>query len=186
VAREVFEAEGFEAASMAQIAAKVGGSKGTLYGYFGSKEELFVEVMLGMAQEQKKHLEVFVCDAKDIKATLTGFGRVYMSFVAKPWYMDMYRTIVSMKNGAAMRRQFYEKGPGKGVAKIAGFMQAGIDSGQLKKGDTRVMAMQFKSLLEAEVLLRRLLDVMEAPDEAAAEGYIARAVDGFLAIYGAK
>src|ERR1700744_640952 len=41
VAQEVFLEEGFAAASMSTIAAKLGGSKGTLYNYFKSKDDLF-------------------------------------------------------------------------------------------------------------------------------------------------
>ena len=41
VAQGVFLEEGFAKASMSVIAAKLGGSKGTLYNYFKSKEELF-------------------------------------------------------------------------------------------------------------------------------------------------
>ena len=38
VARGVFLSEGYATASMSTIAAKLGGSKGTLYNYFKSKE----------------------------------------------------------------------------------------------------------------------------------------------------
>ena len=41
-ADEIFLEAGFQAASMAAIAARVGGSKGTLYNYFPSKEDLFL------------------------------------------------------------------------------------------------------------------------------------------------
>jgi TetR/AcrR family transcriptional repressor of mexJK operon len=41
VARSVFSEEGYAATSMSSIAARLGGSKGTLYNYFKSKEELF-------------------------------------------------------------------------------------------------------------------------------------------------
>ena len=41
VAQDVFLEEGFAAASMSTIAARLGGSKGTLYNYFRSKDELF-------------------------------------------------------------------------------------------------------------------------------------------------
>src|SRR5436853_1515154 len=41
VAQEVFLEEGFAAASMSTIAARLGGSKGTLYNYFRSKDDLF-------------------------------------------------------------------------------------------------------------------------------------------------
>ena len=45
VARQVFTELGFETTSMSQIAARVGGSKATLYNYFSSKDELFAAVI---------------------------------------------------------------------------------------------------------------------------------------------
>ena len=45
VALQVFREVGFERASMALISRRLGGSKGTLYGYFRSKEELFETTM---------------------------------------------------------------------------------------------------------------------------------------------
>ena len=44
-ASKVFMEAGFEGASMAEISKVTGGSKDTLYSYFKSKEELFVDVM---------------------------------------------------------------------------------------------------------------------------------------------
>src|ERR1700743_809975 len=41
VAQGVFLEEGFANASMSVMAARLGGSKGTLYNYFKSKDELF-------------------------------------------------------------------------------------------------------------------------------------------------
>ena len=52
VAADVFKEMGFEGASMAEISARIGGSKATLYGYFKSKEELFVAVTHGEAKKQ--------------------------------------------------------------------------------------------------------------------------------------
>src|SRR5690606_17572224 len=51
VALEVFREVGFDAASMSQISARVGGSKATLYNYFASKEELLLEAMLFSAHK---------------------------------------------------------------------------------------------------------------------------------------
>src|SRR6202000_3232312 len=45
IALQVFLEEGYAAASMSTIAARVGGSKGTLYNYFRSKAELFAAVI---------------------------------------------------------------------------------------------------------------------------------------------
>ena len=41
IARDIFLSQGYAATSMSQVAARLGGSKGTLYNYFSSKEELF-------------------------------------------------------------------------------------------------------------------------------------------------
>src|ERR1700691_2329411 len=45
IALESFLTDGYAATSMSSIAAKVGGSKATLYNYFCSKEELFSTVI---------------------------------------------------------------------------------------------------------------------------------------------
>ena len=55
MSREVFFEQGYTAASMSTIAARLGGSKGTLYNYFKSKEELFeaqVRDMCGHAADR--------------------------------------------------------------------------------------------------------------------------------------
>ena len=51
-ARRVFLAEGFDGASMGEIARAAGVSKGTLYVYFDSKEKLFEALTI----EEKKSL----------------------------------------------------------------------------------------------------------------------------------
>ncbi len=43
-AREVFLEQGYEGASIEEIVRRVGGSKASLYAYFGSKQGLFWEV----------------------------------------------------------------------------------------------------------------------------------------------
>ncbi|MEP7007124.1 MAG: helix-turn-helix domain-containing protein [Sphingomonas bacterium] len=45
VASELFDALGYEGTSMSAIAARVGGSKATLYAYFESKEELLRAIL---------------------------------------------------------------------------------------------------------------------------------------------
>ncbi len=45
IASDVFMEEGYAATSMSAIAARLGGSKGTLYNYFRSKAALFTAVV---------------------------------------------------------------------------------------------------------------------------------------------
>lgn len=188
VAGEVFESEGFEAASMAQIAARVGGSKGTLYSYFSSKEELFVEVMLQTAQSHKKHMDCYIYQPElSLEEMLIRFGTGYVGFVTKPWYLDMYRTVIGFKNNSEVRKQFYEKGQKKGIAKIAKILDEAMFDGRLKPVvDTTVMAKQLKALLDAEVLTPLLVGSIDVPSDAELKEIVARACKGFLAMYGTE
>ena len=62
-ARAVFLAQGFDAASMNDIARKAGVSKGTLYVYFDSKEALFVAITDEQCHKQAE--SVFVLEEAD-------------------------------------------------------------------------------------------------------------------------
>jgi len=83
-ARAVFLAQGFDAASMNDIARKAGVSKGTLYVYFDSKEALFVAI----ADEQchKQAESVFVLDEadRDVAGVLTRLGNAFHDLHVQP------------------------------------------------------------------------------------------------------
>src|SRR5437762_1301306 len=62
-ARDVFLAQGFDAASMSDIARKAGVSKGTLYVYFDSKEALFQAIAHEQCHAQAE--QIFALDHGD-------------------------------------------------------------------------------------------------------------------------
>src|SRR3546814_12398974 len=84
-AKTVFRKEGYERASMTAIAARVGGSKATLYGYFKSKEELFLAAMLEAVQEQGQ-VVIDLLDPSEprIDFVLQRFGEAYLEFMMPP------------------------------------------------------------------------------------------------------
>src|SRR6266568_153650 len=80
-ARAVFLAQGFDAASMSDIARKAGVSKGTLYVYFKSKEELFEAITEEQCNLQAER--VFELDSADhdVAAVLTRLGSAFTTFM---------------------------------------------------------------------------------------------------------
>src|SRR5277367_2839243 len=83
-ARAIFLAQGFDAASMSDIARSAGVSKGTLYVYFTNKEQLFEAIVM---EECLSHAEgVFTFDPADhdVEATLTRLGLAYVDFICRP------------------------------------------------------------------------------------------------------
>src|ERR1700676_4499555 len=74
-ARTVFLSAGFDGASMNDIARASGGSKGTLYVYFDSKERLFEALI---REERRQQAERFLTDLslddRDVRGALLDFG----------------------------------------------------------------------------------------------------------------
>src|SRR5438132_14158471 len=82
-ARAVFLAQGFDAASMGEIARQAGVSKGTLYVYFESKEELFAVVAREACKAQAETLLALDPDDHDVEAVLTRLGQGYARFLSQ-------------------------------------------------------------------------------------------------------
>src|ERR1700681_2622268 len=79
-ARQVFMAQGFDAASMGEIARAAGVSKGTLYVYFKHKEELFEAIVGQQCRAQAE--QIFNLDPQDhdVEAVLTRLGVAFVQF----------------------------------------------------------------------------------------------------------
>src|ERR1700756_3627567 len=115
VARECFVAEGYGATSMSTIAARLGGSKGTLYNYFRSKEELFAAFMTDACGEQANALLDHMPDlGEDPHAALveTGFG--LLTLVLSAPVMAISRLVVAeSERFPELGQVFFETGPRK-------------------------------------------------------------------------
>src|SRR5436853_5369027 len=73
-ARRVFLAQGFDAASMGEIARAAGVSKGTLYVYFENKEELFAAIVREECQAQAEQIFDLDPNDHDVGAVLGRLG----------------------------------------------------------------------------------------------------------------
>src|ERR1700679_1983442 len=77
VAREVFFEVGYAAASMSMIAARLGGSKGTLYNYFKNKEELFEAQVRDVCGHAADRITEATTE-EDAAEALQAFGEKYL------------------------------------------------------------------------------------------------------------
>jgi AcrR family transcriptional regulator len=99
---EIFRDEGYERASMARIAARTGGSKATLYGYFPSKENLFAIAMgEAITQQGERALTLLDPSAPDVKATLLRFADAFLRVTTSDDALALTRAIIA--EGAAQQ-----------------------------------------------------------------------------------
>jgi AcrR family transcriptional regulator len=184
IASQVFLEMGYEGASMAEIATRVGGSRGTLYRYFPSKERLFLEVTLAAG---RRHLEPAFADleqsADDVTATLQRFGEKFLAFICEPDAVSAQRMVIAEAGRSDIGRRFHEAGPKVGQDLIAKYLSAKMDEGILRRTDTRVGADHLVALLQAEIMPRCLLGLQATVTRAQIRQAVKRAVAVFLAAY---
>src|ERR1700722_4570084 len=91
-ARSVFLGQGFDGASMNDIARAAGVSKGTLYVYFDSKEQLF-EALIRDGRRQQVERLVFPEDPGDARDLLRGFGVRLIEMMTRPEMIAHIRVV---------------------------------------------------------------------------------------------
>jgi AcrR family transcriptional regulator len=185
VASDVFLEEGFTAASMSAIAARLGGSKGTLYNYFDSKEALFKAYVERHCAWQQEEMFGLLSDDADIRAALTRVGQNFLTSVLSEFSLRNFRLIVAeAQRSPEVGRAFFEAGPLTGMARMAGFLEQAAKRGQLRLTDPLAAAHQFIGLCQNRMLKARLCNVMPEPTPQEVERDVVAAVETFMAAYG--
>jgi AcrR family transcriptional regulator len=163
-AADVFHEGGFERGSMAEICARVGGSKATLYNYFPSEEHLFFEVM---HQAKEAELEVLVgslkSDAEDIKVELPRFGGELLRFLYSPDAIAIRRLAIAESGNSEVRKMPFERYVAPTEEHVAEFIKKAMRRGVLRTADPRWSAIHLLSLLESEHVQRLLYGVAATP-----------------------
>ncbi|MDV2453477.1 TetR/AcrR family transcriptional regulator [Xanthomonas hortorum] len=186
-ASEVFLELGFEGASMSQIAARVGGSKRTLYGYFPSKEELFI----AFAQDTSDSyidpmLDALTRSSGPVAQTLQRFGEDLLGFLCAPSSITIWQTIIGVSGRSDVGALFFNAGPEEGMQRMAEYLQQQMDLGLMRRGDATLAAKQLGALLEAQTLMPCLFGALKDPSPEYLRDATQRAVELFLAGYGCK
>jgi AcrR family transcriptional regulator len=183
-ARTVFLAQGFDAASMGEIARAAGVSKGTLYVYFDSKERLFEAITHEECAAQAQGVFSFDPADHDVEAVLTRVGRGLIKFLCRPGGMSPLRTVISISERMPeIGREFYDTGPAKGVAMLRGCLEAQVAAGNLAIDDCEVAAAQFLDSCNSTIFRPLLFNARPAPTDERINHVVGMAVRAFLAAY---
>lgn len=184
-ARTVFLAQGFDGASMGEIARAAGVSKGTLYVYFDSKETLFEALTIAERGSQAEVLFSLDEANPDTRAVLRRLGTSFLEMMMRPDHISSVRMVI----GAADKfprfgQAFYESGPEVGSRRLRAYLDRQVEAGRLVIDDTEMAAQQFLGLCSSRMFKRRLFGM---PDDGRTED-IVRTVEGalhmFFAAYG--
>lgn len=185
VAREIFLTQGFAATSMSEIAARLGGSKGTLYNYFRSKEELFAAIMIDTCQGPANAVfDHMPATDGDIRAALITLGGGLLNFILSPESMAVNRIVVAESHRfPELGRIFYETGPRRGRIELEAFFKDAIANGKIGPCDPDTAGRRFKDLVLSDVYSHRLWGVVDPLSDQQILDHVTQSVDIFLAAF---
>lgn len=182
---QLFEEAGYEGASMSELARRLGGSKATLYGYFPSKEELFVGVVEAFATAHLAEATAIVEAAIDEAPALAPLLRKAGSCMLQVMLNDrrailVYRMVMAEAGRSELGALFHRAGPRQFADALTRLFAGAMQRGALRRLDPAIAAMQFMSLLTAETGPRLYERSARPMSLAEIEERAARAVDLFL------
>ena len=184
-ARRAFLADGFDGASMNDVARVAGVSKGTLYVYFDSKEQLFEALIREERHQQAERMCAFSMDDPDVRGVLTNLGRRLIEMMTRPDSMSHLRTVIAASGKfPQLGRAFYEAGPCFGAGRLTEYLRRRGEEGLLEIADPSAVAWQFLALCKAETHSPLLFRMIDEVGPQLVETAVAGAVNLILAAYG--
>ncbi len=181
MAADAFALEGYGITSMSTIAARLGGSKATLYKYFASKEELFQAVMQRKCEAVIGPLEELADSSRDPAALLHAFGKIFLSRLCQPDALVIHRTV----HGEGQRfpevaRTFFAYGPEAAYSVLTPALARFDAEGLIDCPEPRLAAEQFLAMVRGDLHLRVSSGLIPPPEEAEIERQVAHAVGIFI------
>lgn len=181
----IFIRDGYEGASMSQIAAAASVSKGTLYNYFSSKEALFTAFVRQRCERLVEELFGGGGADGDPRAELMRIGRAMLRMLVSDDGRAVYRVaVMEASKFPELAQAFQNAGPKIMVGQMALWLSRQIAAGRLATRDPMFAAEQFFALTQARVVMRARVDAAYQPSEDEIDFVVNGAANVFLAAYG--
>lgn len=157
-ATALFLRNGYQGTSMDEVAARAAVSKQTVYKNFADKEQLFTEIIRGIADRADLILDELraalrAADAKtgdDLERVLTDLAVRYLSAVLRPQVTRLRRLVIAEADRfPELAHYYFEKAQARAIQILADELGAYAERGLLRLADPAVAAGQFAYLVLA-------------------------------------
>ena len=184
-ARQVFLSDGFEGASVDDIAKAAGVSKATLYSYFPDKRFLFMQVARTECARQADHAIETIDMNAPVQKVLCNIAMEMVDFITSQFGKRIFRICVGESDRfPELGREFYESGPLLIRNRLVEFFQKATERGELEITDFNLAAEQFHELCKADLFPRMVFNMTEDFTREEKMRVVNGAVEMFMARYG--
>lgn len=184
IAQQSFLEQGYGRTTMSGIAEAMGGSKGTLWSYFESKEALFEAVIDRAAAFFRTDLVAALDPSGKPETGLRRFAETFIRKITSPEAIALHRLIVGESpRFPELGPIFYARAPDVMHELLAGYIAIQMEAGALRQDQPRKAAAMFLSLCDGGHH-KRVLWGVEAYSDATARNEATVATEHFLRAYG--
>ena len=185
-AERQFLAAGYDSVTMDSIAGESGVAKQTLYTHFGSKRELFLELVTSRTVAASEHVlavPLAIDRDSDPRTVLGAMLRDQLTTVLTPTLLSLRRLVIGeATRSPELAAALHEHGPRAAIAALAAILRQFSDLEILRVPDAELAATQLNWLVMAEPINRAMLlgDDAAALSDSDIELHVEAALDLFL------
>lgn len=157
--RKIFEAsmklfaeKGYDATSVEEITATVGVAKGTLYYHFSSKEEIFNFLIGEGVKLLQNSVDIKISKLENYIDKIKAIILIQIKIVNK--YQDFITILLTQFYGREARNQMCRKYVHEYIDKIEKVVEDGMKVGQIKKGNSKVIASEIYALIASTLVYK--------------------------------
>ncbi|QPF81996.1 TetR/AcrR family transcriptional regulator [Bradyrhizobium genosp. L] len=187
VAERMFLERGFAETTMQMIAEAAGASKETLYRHFSSKEQLFAGIVDRKARELSGPDSALARGGAPA-TVLFDLGAELLTMVLRSPSSSLFRILVAeAPRTPELGDLFYKRGPGRTVRRLAAYLAAATERGELRCSDPQQAARLYLGAVVSQYHLHCLVQPnWKRPSEREVRDHVESAVAMFLAMYDAS
>jgi AcrR family transcriptional regulator len=181
VAGELFLERGYDAVSLDDILERVGGSKTTLYSYYGGKEGLFAAMVRKRCEDKLAPLHQLSITHLDPQAGLSAIGVAFLSILDDQEGRALYRMMIAEADRfPELAVAFYTAGASSITALLRKSIENWQTKGMLGRGNAEILAIQFLGIMMGDFSIKSLLGLTKTCDVKEIEEWVAHGVTLFL------
>lgn len=179
LAAPLFLKKGYDNVSIDDVIAVAGGSKATIYVWFGGKQGLFEAVVRQKCDDVT--LAIDIDAGGTLEEQLTKIGHSFVAMVLTPPILEFHRLMVSIgRTFPEAGRLFFRSGPVSAYAIVAQWIERHQKDGRLIEEDPYRLAVLFLDMLIGEHQLGWLTSMPRAAQRAKVDETVRVAVRVFL------
>jgi AcrR family transcriptional regulator len=180
-ARDVFLEYGYEAANMAEIVKRAGGSLSTLYAQFGGKKGLFEAMIDARVTDLTEQMHIELAAHAPLREGLKRIGEAFLFKQLEAEALDVFRLMVAQaKKFPELAETWGKRAPEAVRRALAEYLVDRAKAGEIKISNPDVAAAVYFDLVRARIQFRALLMPSYQPTEAEVRETVDRAVKVFL------